>query len=330
MSPTLRLSVIVPVFNEEACIAELIGRTTAVLDAIAGGPHELIFIDDGSRDETPRLLERAAAGDGRIVVVQLSRNFGHQAALTAGLDYATGDAVVILDGDLQDPPEAIPQLLQRFQEGYDVVYVERRNRKEPWPLRFCYWLFYRMLAKLSDTHLPIDAGDFGLLSRRVVEELRGMTEHHRYMRGLRSWVGFRQVGVPVERVSRAAGKSKYSLWGLIKLATDGLVAFSTVPLRAAMVVGLIAIGAAVLFSAYSTILRLLGSPPRGFTALTLLITFLSGVNLFSLGIIGEYVGRIYDETKARPLYVVGRVINAQGNTSVRSQAAAAVTGNSPR
>ena len=323
MSSPFRVSLVVPVFNEESCVDQLIARTTAVLDSIPGGPHEFILIDDGSRDRTGEMLEAAAARDERIVAIRFSRNFGHQPALIAGLDYATGDAVAILDGDLQDPPEAIPQLLEKFHEGYDVVYVERRDRKESWLLRLCYWVFYRMLAKLSDIKLPLDAGDFGLMSRRVVEELRNMTEHHRYLRGLRSWVGFRQIGVPVERVERASGKSKYSLWGLIKLATDGLVAFSTVPLRAAMVVGLFAIAAAIGFSAYSTVLRITGNPPRGFTALTVLITFLSGVNLFFLGIIGEYVGRIYEESKARPLYVVSHVVNARGAPPALARAASA-------
>ena len=311
MSPSFRLSIVVPVHNEEANIPALLQRTLAVLDGIQGGPHELVLIDDGSRDRTLELLRSAAAQDPRIIVIALSRNFGHQAALTAGLDHASGDAVAIIDGDLQDRPESIPLLLERFGEGFDVVYAQRAARKEPWYLRACYALFYRFAAQVAEVELPIDAGDFGILSRRVVEHLRKLKEHHRYLRGLRSWVGFRQVGVVVERGERHAGESKYTAWRLFKLASDGIIAFSVVPIRSAALLGAVAIGAAALFSLYSIVVRLGGfQVPRGFTALTVLITFLSGVNLLFLGIIGEYVGRIYDEVKARPIYVVSEIVTA--------------------
>jgi dolichol-phosphate mannosyltransferase len=303
-----RVSLAIPVYNEEAVVPELLHRTTAVLDQIPGGPHEIVLVDDGSSDHTPDLLEQAAKEDPRLVLVALSRNFGHQTALAAALDYVSGDVAVLMDGDLQDPPEAIPQLLESYQQGYDVVYVRRINRKEAWWLRLCYWLFYRLLATLSPVRLPLDAGDFGLMSRRVIDEIRKMPEHHRFLRGLRSWVGFRQIGIPIERSARRAGSTKYSALRLLKLASDGIFAFSIVPLRAASILGALAIGFSALFSLYSIYAKFWLHSPQGFTALILVITFLSGVNLFFLGIIGEYVGRVYEETKARPHYVVDRVV----------------------
>src|SRR5258707_603427 len=199
MTPEFRLSIAIPLHNEESILAELVTRCIAVLDGISGGPHELLFVDDGSTDRTLSILEEFAHHDARIIVLSLSRNFGHQAALTAALDHVTGDATVVMDGDLQDTPEVIPRMAERYLEGYDVVYAQRTGRKEAWLLRLCYFIFYRMMAMLSDTHRPLDSGDFGLMSRRAVEQLRRMPEHHRYLRGMRGWVGFRQTGIPVER-----------------------------------------------------------------------------------------------------------------------------------
>jgi dolichol-phosphate mannosyltransferase len=214
-----------------------------------------------------------------------------------------------MDGDLQDAPEEIPRFLEKHFEGYDVVYAQRTRRKESWVLRACYFLFYRLVARLSDVRLPLDAGDFGLMSRRVVEHLRRMPEHHRYLRGLRSWVGFRQTGIEVERAGRHAGQSKYGFLRLLKLASDGLFAFSIVPIRAAAMLGAFTVALSMLFALYSIFAKLvLSGSPKGFTAEVLLITFLSGVLLFFLGIIGEYVGRVYEEVKGRPLYIVGRLI----------------------
>jgi len=308
MSRPPRVSLAIPVYNEEAVVPELVRRTTAVLDGLAGGPHEVVFVDDGSADATPELLEQAARQDPRLALISFSRNFGHQTALAAGLDHVSGDVTILMDGDLQDPPEAIPGLVDCYNQGYDVVYVQRVKRKESWWLRLCYYIFYRLLAVLSSTQLPLDAGDFSLMSRRVVEELRKMPEHHRYLRGLRTWVGFRQIGVPIERSARAAGRTKYSALKLLKLAFDGIFAFSIVPLRAAAILGVAAVALSTLFAAYSIVAKfLLHQSPQGFTATILVVTFLSGVNLFFLGIVGEYVGRIYEETKARPLYVISRV-----------------------
>ena len=304
-----RLSVAIPIHNEETVLPELLRRLRCVLDGLAGGPHEIVFVDDGSTDRTFEILQQAALQDTRIVVVSLSRNFGHQAAITAALDHAVGEAVVVMDGDLQDVPEVIPKFVEKYQQGYDVVYAQRVRRKEPWPLRLCYFVFYRMMARLSDVHLPLDSGDFGLMSRRVINQVRRMPEHHRYLRGIRSWVGFRQVGVAVERAERHSGKSKYSLIRLVKLATDGVFAFSIVPIRAAALVGTFVMFVSILYVAYAVYAKVfLQRSPQGFTALLVAVTFLSGIVLFFLGIIGEYVGRIYEETKGRPQYIVGRIV----------------------
>ncbi len=309
MNSNFRLSVAVPVHNEESVLPELLTRVLGVLDKMEGGPHELLFVDDGSTDCTLVLLEEAAQRDSRIMVLSLSRNFGHQAALTAALDHVTGDATVLMDGDLQDEPEAIFSLLGKFFEGYDVVYAQRTRRKEVWPLRLSYYVFYRLMARLSDMKLPLDAGDFALMSRRVVEHLQRLREHHRYLRGLRSWVGFRQIGIPVERSERHSGSSKYGVLRLLRLASDGIFAFSIVPIRAAAILGAFSISLSGIFSAYAIFAKVfLRQSPKGFTALLLLITFLAGVLLFFLGVIGEYVGRIYEETKGRPIYVIGRII----------------------
>lgn len=311
MSGSFRLSVAVPVYNEEEALPHLLARLSAVLDALPGGPHEIVLVDDGSRDRSPELMRAAALRDPRVVAVSLSRNFGHQAALSAALDHVRGDAVVVMDADLQDTPETIPLMVERFHAGYDVVYAQRVARKESALLRACYHGFYRLAAGLSTVELPLDAGDFGLMSRRVVELIRRMPERHRYLRGLRAWVGFRQVGIPVERAERSAGESKYGFRKLLGLAFDGIFAFSVLPLRAATVVGVATVALTALFAAYSLFARLfLSQSPRGFTALILAITFLSGVQLLFLGIIGEYLGRVYEEIKERPVYVVGDVVRA--------------------
>jgi dolichol-phosphate mannosyltransferase len=314
MSEGFRLSVAVPVYNEEETLPRLLERLSAVLDALPGGPHEIVLVDDGSRDRSRELMRAAALADPRVVAVSLSRNFGHQAALSAALDHVRGDAVVVMDADLQDTPETIPLMVERFHEGYDVVYAQRVGRKESALLRACYHAFYRLAAGLATVELPLDAGDFGLMSRRVADLIRQMPERHRYLRGLRAWVGFRQVGIPVERAERSAGESKYGFRKLLGLAFDGIFAFSVLPLRAATVVGVGTVALTALFAAYSLFARLfLSQSPRGFTALILSITFLSGVQLLFLGIIGEYLGRVYEEIKGRPVYVVGEVVRSESS-----------------
>lgn len=313
-----RLSVAIPVFNEEAVLPELLRRVRAVLDGVPGGPHELLIVDDGSGDGSVALLEAAAREDARVRVVILSRNFGHQAAFSAALTYATGSAVVLMDGDLQDAPEAIPEFLARFEQGYDVVYARRVRRKEGLPLRAAYWISYRLIGRLARIELPLDAGDFALLSRRVVNALNALPERQRYLRGLRTWVGFRQIGVDIERHERWAGRPKYRFGRLVQLAFDGILAFSVAPLRAAAVIGAAGMGLSVLFAMYSVYVRLaLGQSPQGFTALIVAFTFLSGIQLFFMGIIGEYVGRVYEESKGRPTFIVARVIEERDGSGVR-------------
>jgi polyisoprenyl-phosphate glycosyltransferase len=307
MTTGFRLSVAIPVHNEESVLPELLRRLGSTLDKLPGGPHEMVFVDDGSTDRTFEMLAAASRQDPRILALSLSRNFGHQVAITAALDQVTGDATVVMDGDLQDVPEEIPRFVEKYREGFDVVYAKRVRRKEPWPLQLCYFVFYRMMASLSDIRLPLDSGDFGLMSRRVVEQLRRMPEHHRYLRGLRSWVGFRQTGLEVERAERHSGRSKYSLTRLLKLAFDGIFAFSIVPIRAASIFGAFVIFLSFLYAMYALYAKLfLQESPQGFTALIVAVTFLSGIVIFFLGVIGEYVGRIYEEIKERPHYVIGR------------------------
>jgi dolichol-phosphate mannosyltransferase len=311
MASPFRLSVAIPVHNEETVISELVRRLRNVLDQLDGGPHEVVFVDDGSIDHTFELLAEEARKDPRIIVISLSRNFGHQAALAAALDHVTGDAAVVMDGDLQDAPEVIPQFIELYNQGYDVVYAQRVRGNEPWLLRLCYFAFYRIMAKLSANSLPLDSGDFGLMSHRVIDQLRRLPEHHRYLRGLRSWVGFHQTGIPVRREERHSGRSKYSLLSLIKLAADGIFAFSIVPIRAAALLGAVVMVISLLYVCYSLYAKLfLHISPQGFTALIVAFTFLFGMLLFFLGVIGEYVGRIYEEAKARPLYIVGRAAGA--------------------
>jgi len=320
MASGFRLSVAIPIHNEETVLPQLLRRLQTVLDALPGGPHEMVFVDDGSTDGTFEVLEVAAQSDHRIVGLSLSRNFGHQAAITAALDHVSGDATVVMDGDLQDIPEVIPQFVEKLHQGFDVVYAKRVRRKEPWLLRLCYFVFYRMMAKLSDIRLPLDSGDFGLMSRRVITQLRKMPEHHRYLRGMRTWVGFRQTGIEVERAERHSGRSKYNLMQLLKLAFDGIFAFSIVPIRAAALFGAFVMLLSALYVLYAVYGKLfLHESPQGFTTLIVAVTFLSGVVLFFLGVIGEYVGRIYEGIKARPHYIVARKLgNATGEVASES------------
>lgn len=311
MTTPFKLSVAIPIYNEEEVLPELLRRLTAVLDGLEGGPHEVVLVDDGSQDRSREILDRAAARDSRLVVVHLSRNFGHQVALAAALDHVTGSHVAVLDGDLQDPPEEIPRFLAKMREGYDVVYAVRKDRKESWWLRLCYALFYRLSAALSAIPLPLDSGDFALLSRQVVDHMKKVKERNRYLRGVRAWVGLRQTGLAVERAPRFAGKPKYSTLSLIKLALDGIFAFSFIPLRVAGFAGLIAITVAIAYALYTLYVKFfLGISPQGFAAIVFLLVFLSGVQLLFLGVIGEYLGRVYEEVQRRPHYLVERIVRA--------------------
>ncbi len=303
------LSIVIPLYNEEQSIAPLFERlraTIAQLDVDA----EIVCVDDGSHDGTAAACRRYAVEDPQIKLVQLSRNFGHQAAITAGMDHAVGDALVLMDGDLQDPPEAIPLFLTKWREGYQVVYAIRRCRPEGWVKRMAYWAFYRLLGRIAAVHVPSDSGDFGLLDRRVAQLLRQMPERNRFLRGLRSWVGLRQIGVEVDRGERVAGAPKYTFAKLLGLAMDGLISFSYVPLQLATRTGFVVSGVSFLFALWVVILRLgWGIAIAGWASLIVVVTFLGGIQLITMGILGEYVARIYDEVKRRPLYVVASTVN---------------------
>lgn len=304
-----RLSVAIAVHNEDEVLPELVRRISAVLDELPGGPHEVVLVDDGSTDKTWELILEAAASDPRFVGIRLSRNFGHQAALTAALEAVTGDLVVVMDGDLQDGPEEIPRFVAEYDRGYDVVYAQRVRRKESRPKRASYYFFYRLMRRLSEVAVPVDAGDFALLSRRVVDQINLLPERHRYIRGLRTWVGFQQTGIPIERQPRAGGTPSYTVGKLFRLAFDGMFAFSVAPLRAAWLFGACASAAASVYALYAIFQRLfLGTSPQGFTALIVAITFFAGVQLLFLGLIGEYLGRVYDEAKGRPHFVVTETV----------------------
>jgi dolichol-phosphate mannosyltransferase len=297
----------VPVYNEESNLPELYRRLKAVLSRIPG-QHQMLFVNDGSRDGTGDILSAMALCDPQVKAVHFARNFGHQAALSAALDHAGGDAVVLMDGDLQDTPESIPRFVAEHQRGFDVVYAIRIKRKESWLLRTAYASFYWLISRISDVDLPQGAGDFGLMSARVLRIVRACPERHRYLRGLRRWAGFRQTGIEVERDARYRGESKYNWLKLFRLAADGIFSFSAVPLRAASWMGMLTISGASMFSLYASVAHLFFSrSPQGFTALITAITFLAGVQLIFLGVIGEYIGRIYEQVKQRPLYLVDRV-----------------------
>lgn len=299
------LSVVAPCFNEEGVLHELYRRISQVLDG-SGETWELVLVNDGSRDRTSEIMRELHAQDGRVKVVDFARNFGHQIAVTAGMDYARGDAVVLIDADLQDPPELILQMLAKWREGYEVVYAIRAERKgETWFKEFTAKAFYRIILKITDIDIPMDTGDFRLMDRKVVDALKTMHEKHRFMRGMSVWVGFRQTGVKYVRAERYAGETKYPLKKMLKFAMDGITSFSYFPLQLATYIGFIAALLAVLGILVTVILRLSGSHAFFGQATTLVsVLFLGGVQLICLGILGEYLGRIYDEVKGRPLYIV--------------------------
>jgi glycosyltransferase involved in cell wall biosynthesis len=299
------LSVVAPCFNEEGVLHELYRRISQVLDG-SGASWELVLVNDGSRDRTPEIMRELHAQDERVKVVDFARNFGHQIAVTAGMDYAQGDAVVLIDADLQDPPELILEMLAKWREGYEVVYAIRAERKgETWFKEFTAKMFYRIIYKITDINIPMDTGDFRLMDRKVVNALKTMHEKHRFMRGMSVWVGFRQTGVKYVRAERYAGETKYPLKKMLKFAMDGITSFSYFPLQVATYFGFAAALLAVLGILVTIVLRLSGSHAFFGQATTLVsVLFLGGVQLICLGIIGEYLGRIYDEVKGRPLYIV--------------------------
>ena len=300
------LSVVIPCYNEEAVLRATHERLTTVLSGIDGFDYELIFVNDGSRDQTQRILAELQLLDPHVRVLLFSRNFGHQIAATAGLDEASGAAIVLIDADLQDPPEVIPEMLQLWREGNEVVYGIRLEREGE--SRFKLWtakLFYRLINRLSETKMPLDAGDFRLLDRKVVEVVKAMPERARFLRGMVSWAGFRQVSLPYHRAARHAGESKYPLRQMVHFAMDGIISFSLVPLKIAIWTGFLSIWIAVAGIIAAIVDRLMHKNlPRGWASLFVAVLFMGGVQLVSLGILGEYLGRIYTEVKHRPLYVV--------------------------
>jgi len=300
-SPAL-LSVVAPVYNEEQLIELFVQRALA---ALADYAFELVLVDDGSCDATPRLLDRLADQDPRVRVIHLSRNFGHQAALTAGLEHAIGDVVAMIDADLQDPPELIPTMVERWQQGSDVVYAvrERRQGETAFKLATASW-FYKLFDKLAQVNLEPNSGDFRLLDRGALDALLAMTERSRFLRGMTVWVGFTQTAVPYERDARHAGETKYTLRKMLRFSLDAIASFSHLPLQLATYVGILSAGVAFIAIPVVIALRLVGSYLPGFGSITIAILLLGGIQLIALGVIGEYVGRIYDEVKHRPLYIV--------------------------
>jgi polyisoprenyl-phosphate glycosyltransferase len=308
----IAVSLVLPVYNEEPVVDELVRRLGQLLEAMDPGKKwEVIFVNDGSRDRSREMLEVACGNEPRFKLINLSRNFGHQIAITAGMDRAEGDAVVIMDADLQDPPEVIAEMLQRFVEGYDVVYAVRRRRHgESWFKRTTAAVFYRTLKRVVGVDIPTDTGDFRLMSRRAVLAVRGLREANRFVRGLVAWIGFRQVAVYYDRNARFAGDTHYPLHKMLRFASDGIVSFSTLPLRVAtwlgMMSGLIAAGVA----AWVLIAVLSGAyVVPGWATLMLAVSLASSAQLLMIGILGEYLGRVYDEVKRRPLYLVDETRN---------------------
>lgn len=313
------LSIILPAFNEQEVLPTTYARFTAMGPVLAqwGLDYELLFVNDGSRDGTAELLNGLARRDEHVRAIHLTRNFGHQAAITAGLTVARGDAVAIMDCDLQDPPEVLPKFLAKWREGFQVVYAVRKKRKEWFGKRLAYWAFYRLLAAISDLKIPLDSGDFCIMDRSAVDLLNSLPERQRFVRGLRTWVGLRQTGVEYERDARAAGRPQYTLAKLVKLAMDGLVSFSSVPLKMVTRLGILGVIAGMLLglwvvgvTIYEWSNHIQGRTPRGWASVACLVLFTSSVQMISLGVIGEYLSRIFLEVKGRPTFLIASIVHS--------------------
>jgi len=301
-------SVVAPVFNEEACLPHFYQRVTAVMEEL-GEPYELVLVNDGSRDGSYRVLRRLHDQDARVRVVDLSRNFGHQIALSAGLDHARGEAVIVIDSDLQDPPEVIPEMVARWKAGAEVVYAQRRMRSGETRFKLLTAsVFYRLMTRLTAVSIPHDTGDFRLLDRRVVDALVAMREHHRFMRGLSAWVGFRQEAVQYDRHERFAGTTKYPFRKMLRFSIDAITSFSHVPLQLATSFGFMLAGISLVGIVIAGFLRIVHHAIIGQASTLILVLFMGGIQLIFLGIIGEYLGRIYDEVRSRPLYIAREVL----------------------
>ena len=310
MENIFEVSLLIPLYNEQETFPVLIDRLKNVLNNFKH-PTEIVLINDGSTDATPQLMEQVALADDRFQCVFLSRNYGHQFALSAGMQYARAtQGIMVLDGDLQDPPELLPEFYNLLQQGNDVVYAIRKKRKEGIIKRLLYWAYYRIMRNISSIHIPLDSGDFCMMSRRVLNQLNAMPERNRYIRGMRSWVGYKQIGYEYNRSEREAGESKYSFKMLWRLAYSGIFNFSEFPIKFITRIGFITILFSLIYFA-DTLYKKIFYPeimPQGFTMITFLITLFCGVQLLSLGLIGEYVLRIYDQVKGRPIFVTDKII----------------------
>ncbi len=301
------ISIVIPIYNEAENLPSLIERLENSLESVVS--YEVIFVNDGSSDQSADIVLDHRQRNARLKMINFSRNFGHQQAITAGLHFAKGDAVIVMDGDLQDPPEILPLMIERWKEGWEVVYAVRRRRKENMAKRTAYFLFYRFLNRLSPIHIPVDSGDFAIMDRRIVDLLNQLPERNRFIRGLRGWLGFRQTALEYERSARYAGQSKYSLYRLLHLAYDGLISFSDNLLSVATYTGLICAGIALVGIGVVVYLKLINQiEVEGWASTAVLILFVGGIQLFSVGILGEYVKRIYDEVKQRPTYIVDDLV----------------------
>lgn len=306
----MRISAVVACYRDAPAVPIMHERLRAAITSVGAEP-EMIFVNDGSPDDAGEVLARLAAEHPDVVVINHARAFGSQSAFTSGMRVATGDAVVLLDGDLQDPPEVIPEFVARWKQGYDVVYGERRKREAPWLMRGAYRGFYRLFRRMSYVDVPLDAGDFGLLDRRVVHALNEMPESHRFLRGLRAWVGFRQLGVPYVRPERMFGRTTNSLIRNLGWARRAIVSFSYAPLDAIMWLAMATVGASFVGVVFQVVMRIAspGQAPRGFTTVIVLVLFLGGIQLLCLSIIGSYLAHMYEEVKRRPAYIVESILN---------------------
>lgn len=309
-----KVSVVIPMYYEEDVAQECYNRVVKVLKSIKDYEYEIVFVNDGSKDKTLEILENISKKDSNIKIISFSRNFGHQAAVTAGIKYVTGDAIVIIDADLQDPPELIPEMLKLWEQGNEVIYGKRKTRKGESKFKLLTAkMFYKTLNALSDVEIPKDTGDFRLVDRKVIDVVNSMPEHNKFLRGLFSWVGFKQTAYEYERKERFAGKTKYPLKKMLKLAGDGIISFSTKPLKLVGGLGIISIVISLIILIYSLVSYIfeLNNLTPGWTSIMVAITLFSGVQLLSIWVISEYIARIYDETKNRPQYIIDRTINIE-------------------
>lgn len=307
-----KISVVIPMYFEEEVANECYNRTKKILNSLNNYEHEIVFVNDGSKDKTLEILANIAKNDMCVKILSFSRNFGHQAAVTAGLKYTTGDAVVIMDADLQDPPEVIIEMIELWEHGNEVIYAKRKSREGESRFKlFTAKMFYKILNGLSDVDIPKDTGDFRLADRKVVDVINSLPEHNKFLRGLFSWVGFKQIPLEYERKQRFAGKTKYPLKKMLKLASDGIISFSTKPLKILGAVGLISVIASIIILIYALISYIfnLNQLTAGWTSIMVTITFLGGIQLLSIWLISEYIGKIYDESKGRPEYIIDKKIN---------------------